>query len=44
MDNYKAFYEFVKSVIESKEATDHAEDKVKKITSAIELMEIITKE
>lgn len=43
MDNYEAFYNFVKNVIESQNAVDHAEDKIKKITSAIELMEIITK-
>lgn len=44
MNNFEAFYEFVKNVIASKDSADHAEDKVKKITSAIELMQIITKE
>lgn len=43
MENYKAFYEFVKGVMESKDSASHSQDKIDQIKSAITLMEIITK-
>ena len=43
MNIHEAFYEYVKKVIESQDSASHSEDKVRQITSAIELVEIVNK-
>lgn len=43
MENYKAFYEFVKGVLDGDTPGETTVDKIDKIASAIKLMEIITK-
>lgn len=40
MDNYKAFYTFVKNVVQDATAGVQAGDKIEKVKSAIALMEI----
>lgn len=45
MENkYEAFYEFVKKTLAADKAGDNSKDKIERIASVIELMEIMSKE
>lgn len=42
MDNYKAFFEFAKKTLTTRDPAKHSADMVEKLRSAIEVIDLIT--